>query len=203
MEKIKAIIFDLYGTLIYNNNMNIYSKIIKNLSTSKENIKKLRKIALTENFNTLEEYIKRINPQSKKELGDYKKKLKQEINSTKIYPETISTLDFLYEQKIKLGLISNLSSPYKKPFFTLCLERYFDVVVFSCDVGYKKPDKEIYENCIENLKILPKKTLMVGDNPLLDVKIPKEKIGINALYLNRKENPNADIYSLRGLPRYL
>jgi hypothetical protein len=50
---------------------------------------------------------------------------------------------------------------------------------------------------------IPRFNLPHGFNSDHIVKIPKEKIGINALYLNRKENPNADIYSLRGLPRYL
>ncbi len=43
------------------------------------------------------------------------------------------------------------------------LERWFDVVVASCEVGCCKPDPEIYRICLERLGLAADVTLFVDD----------------------------------------
>jgi putative hydrolase of the HAD superfamily len=43
------------------------------------------------------------------------------------------------------------------------LERWFDVVVASCEVGRCKPDPEIYRICLERLGLTADATLFVDD----------------------------------------
>ena len=43
------------------------------------------------------------------------------------------------------------------------LEPYFDDVIFSCDVGFLKPDRKIYELSLEHLGVKGKEAVFVGD----------------------------------------
>jgi len=43
------------------------------------------------------------------------------------------------------------------------LERWFDVVIVSCEVGVAKPDPTIFELCLTRLKVKPRQALFVDD----------------------------------------
>jgi putative hydrolase of the HAD superfamily len=43
------------------------------------------------------------------------------------------------------------------------LERWFDVVVVSCEVGASKPDPAIFEMCLAQLGVTPRQALFVDD----------------------------------------
>jgi putative hydrolase of the HAD superfamily len=43
------------------------------------------------------------------------------------------------------------------------LAKYFDCVIFSCDVGMMKPDLSIYRMCLQKLKVEPVSCLYAGD----------------------------------------
>jgi putative hydrolase of the HAD superfamily len=45
------------------------------------------------------------------------------------------------------------------------LDRWFDVVVVSCEVGCCKPDPEIYRICLEGLQVPAGQALFVDDRP--------------------------------------
>lgn len=80
-----------------------------------------------------------------------------------VKPSTLEVLSSIKEMDKKIGLISNViyndiiywdESPLKK---------YFDSVVFSCNVGYVKPEKEIYLLCLNELKLNAFECVFVGD----------------------------------------
>lgn len=204
MANVDLVIFDLYDTLIYlNNKTKPYKKLLSeiNLQTTKE-IKEAWRIALTENFSGLEEFVKRINPDLNLDIGFYEKELEREIKSASIYPETKDVLRKLKNKKIRLGLISNLASPYKKPFFDLDLNKYFDNILLSCDIGMRKPELDIYKKMIKLSGVNPNKSLMIGDKIREDVETPKS-IGINAVHIDRANNSKDSISSLEEVFQYL
>jgi len=43
------------------------------------------------------------------------------------------------------------------------LERWFDVVIVSCEVGAAKPDPAIFEMCLSQLGVRPRHALFVDD----------------------------------------
>jgi putative hydrolase of the HAD superfamily len=43
------------------------------------------------------------------------------------------------------------------------LKSFFEVTIFSCAVGIKKPDPRIYHMALEKLKVKPQHCLYVGD----------------------------------------
>ncbi|PLW80579.1 hypothetical protein C0585_01980 [Candidatus Woesearchaeota archaeon] len=201
MEKIDAVIFDLYGTLIdITNKTNPYSKLFNAYCSNETTSKIAKKFALTNDFSSLSELLLTLKQDKTFNTSTYEWLVSEEINSVRAYSETFLVLEELKEKDVRLGLISNLASPYKKPFFDLGLDQYFDCMIFSCDVGFKKPDSEIYELAIKELRTQPNNILMVGDHPINDYKKPVS-FGMNALHLNRKmkEKEKDTIYSLNGV----
>ena len=204
MEDISVVIFDLYSTLIYlQTKTKPYAKLFceLQLKTPRE-LRRARRIALTEDFDNLGQFVKRINPDIKLDLSSYEVEFEKERVSALLYSESKRVLRKLKNKEIKLGLISNLASPYKQPFFDLELDNYFDEVLFSCEAGLKKPDPLIYKMMASKFKINPSRALMVGDNIFADVNGPKS-IGMNVLHLDRKNESSNSISTLEEIFNYL
>src|SRR4030042_3605401 len=78
-------------------------------------------------------------------------------------PESIDMLSDLKEQGIKIGLVSDCSSevPNIWPHTPFC--SLFDITVFSCTEGVKKPDPRIYNLAADRLGVEPEDCLYIGD----------------------------------------
>lgn len=72
-------------------------------------------------------------------------------------------MDKLKEKGYKLGLISNCFSEEVKVIRESCLYPYFDAVVLSYEAGLLKPDRRIYELCVDKLGLSAQDCLYVGD----------------------------------------
>ena len=80
-----------------------------------------------------------------------------------IDPHILAMLNALRQRGLKLGLISNASSEEVAAWPTCELAAYFDVTIFSCEVGLIKPEAGIYALACEALQVAPHSTLFVGD----------------------------------------
>lgn len=204
MANKKAVILDLYGTLIYlANETKAYAKLFAQLGLQNQiDVKQARRIALTEDFEGLAGFITRIKQDANLDIQEYEDMVQKELLSAALYPETMLVLEELRNRNIKLGLISNLASPYKKPFFSLGLDNYFEKVLFSCEIGLMKPDKKIYQMMIDYFAINPSDALMAGDKIYADVDGP-QSIGIQAVHLDRNNNYSKSINRLDGILNYI
>ena len=88
-------------------------------------------------------------------------------------PYSIPLLMTIQEANIPLGLVSNVTGPvdiFEKDLSEKGLARFFSVVVWSADVGYRKPNPRIYEIALEGLDLKSgKQIVMVGDNEKADI----------------------------------
>jgi FMN phosphatase YigB (HAD superfamily) len=102
---------------------------------------------------------------------------------------------------LKLGLISNLATPYKSPLDRLRLGGHFDVTLLSCDLGFRKPQPAIYQRMAQDLGLVPEEMVMVGDSPRSDHDGPKG-MGMEAVLLCRHGGrpDRSAIEGLRELP---
>lgn len=83
---------------------------------------------------------------------------------------------------LKIALISNAArstATYKRTLSALGIGRYFDHFVISCEVGYLKPRKEIFQHALELLDVKPQEALHVGDLFRADV-VGAVSCGMNA-----------------------
>jgi putative hydrolase of the HAD superfamily len=63
----------------------------------------------------------------------------------------------------KLGLVSNADAMEIAAWGESPVASLFDCVAFSCDVGYAKPEREIYAICLDKLGVEPDEAVFVGD----------------------------------------
>ncbi len=76
---------------------------------------------------------------------------------------TTRTLRRLSAMGRMLGLVSNADATEVLAWKDSPLAPHFDSVVFSCDAGYFKPEPEIYLICLNELGVVPRNALFVGD----------------------------------------
>lgn len=80
-------------------------------------------------------------------------------------------LNSLRDRGCTLGLVSNLADAHggRALLSQLGLTRYFNTVVFSGDVGWRKPDRRMFETAISAMQASPLAALHVGDDVRADV----------------------------------
>jgi putative hydrolase of the HAD superfamily len=86
---------------------------------------------------------------------------------------THALLDSLRSRGLKLGLVSNAFDPpalLHRDLEQMGLAERLDAVVFSSEVGRRKPDPLIFETALERLGVDPARALFVGDRRYEDVK---------------------------------
>jgi putative hydrolase of the HAD superfamily len=92
--------------------------------------------------------------------------LRTEIGRAGFRPrdDALATLGELRRRGLRIGLLSNCSADTPGLWRELELAALVDAAVFSSDVGYAKPDPEVYARCCELLGVRPEGTLFVDDN---------------------------------------
>lgn len=80
-----------------------------------------------------------------------------------VQKHVLQTLDRIRQAGVLTALCSNADCLERKGWDTSPLKGRFDATVFSCDVGYMKPQKEIYRICLDRLDVKANEALFVGD----------------------------------------
>jgi putative hydrolase of the HAD superfamily len=82
---------------------------------------------------------------------------------TKIPGVNLEVLKKIREMGKKIALISNADASEVATWPSSPLKPFFNAVVFSCDVGCVKPEKEIYEITLQRIGLKAGDCLFVGD----------------------------------------
>lgn len=182
---VKAIVFDLWNTLSYNEGMNPAVAIMEEFNIT--DIKILEESFMKKKFPSINEAMSNLCRHAGIEPNKKNLQRMQEIwmNSgikTKIFEDVIPVLKEL-KREYKLGLISNTDCYYLDFFKDLFM--MFDSVSLSCDVGLLKPDPEIFKLIVNRLGVKPEEAIMIGDNLKDDVEGAKS-IGMEAILIKRE-----------------
>lgn len=175
--KYKAVIFDLFGTLIDMFPLREYhsmlSKMAVVLSLSAEDFTRLWLETVNERFtgvfSTIESNIEHIGQilaiplENSHITAAARVRYEFTRRMFKPRPDTIETLTQFKEVACKIGLVSDCSSEVpdlwpNTPFISLV-----DAPIFSCAVGFTKPDPRIYRLVCKRLAVIPKDCLYIGD----------------------------------------
>lgn len=107
------------------------------------------------------------------------------VSAIHVNPEVHGLLDRL-SQRFRLGLISNYpcSRSINHSLAQHGLDRWFEVVVVSADVGHVKPHPRLFELAVSSLNVRREATLYVGDNWLGDVQGAK-RFGMKAAWIRQ------------------
>jgi len=123
-----------------------------------------------------------------------------------VYPEVEKTLEILRQRRLKIGIISNgFQTDIREILSRTGLYSKFDITVGIDDAGKPKPHREIFHYALEKLKVKPRESIFVGDNPEADYK-GAEAAGLRPLLIDRSgkiHGPYRKIRDLREIINYL
>lgn len=124
---------------------------------------------------------------------------------SRLFIDTVPTLDMLKKKKLKIALISNTDSISMEPLLEKFeLRKYFEVVVLSYETGKLKTNPDMYKQCLKKLKVKKNEAIVIGDSVQSDIK-GAEAAGIKALLLDRKNRMDHEgkILSLKEVEDHL
>lgn len=189
MNTKKWYIFDCYGTLvepIHNTWANLLLSLIQNK-------KYLKDVLLTQNIpirQVLENYTT-IDSKNKLKIIEWFTQ-----DTTRIYDDAKKLLDKCYHNNIPFVILTNISYDYMMDIENIIGTVYKNkrdelfTILYSCEIGYKKPEPEAYHTAINFLLqqwITKDNITMIWDNKLYD-DIEPRKYWINTKHINRTEN---------------
>ena len=117
------------------------------------------------------------------------------------YSDTQSTLAALVDKGYKLGIIANQKLGTKERLDSWGLRQYFDVIAGSAEIGYAKPDKEIFEKAFELAKCTAAESMMVGDRLDNDI-IPAKSLGMKTVWIKNGLAQHQNIELGEGVADY-
>jgi putative hydrolase of the HAD superfamily len=82
----------------------------------------------------------------------------------------------------KIGLLSNADTSEMAGWKESPIASLFDSVVFSCEVGFAKPEREIYEISLKQLSASPQGAMFIGDGGSRELEGAK-KLGIVTVFI--------------------
>lgn len=87
------------------------------------------------------------------------------------------------------------------------IAHYFNHIISSGQVGYRKPDKRIFEHALTLAGATPEESLMIGDNPVSDIKgaflAGIDQVFYNPNGLDCPVEPTLEIKSMSELSKFL
>jgi HAD superfamily hydrolase (TIGR01662 family) len=117
--------------------------------------------------------------------------------AVQLYPDTLSTLDALAEQKYRLGIISNWSWNLRQWVRDVGLDGRFEVVWASAYAGCNKPHPGIFHQVLLQLELEPADALYVGDSYDHDV-VGAQGVGMDVVWVNRASGLDDDPWMSRA-----
>ena len=208
MSKIKAIFFDLDHTLL--NSMKAEREAIHDFIKTVQELNKINEeefekewhknaLELYERYNRREitferQRIDRVkntflkfniikNDEEAKEI--FKEYLKYYEKNWEVFNDATIVLEQL-KNKYKLGIITNGDSVQQRQKIEKTnMDKYFSQIIISSEVGFSKPEKEIFELACIKINEEPKNCIMIGDNLKVDVK-GAINAGLKGIWVNRR-----------------
>ena len=174
--KYKAVIFDLYGTLVSNgfasdNSLREMAGVLSAPAQEFANIWNAGfKKRMTGEYASFQDCVEHVCRELKLPATRNQIEIAANIRFNFTRQETLSpqtlaveTISQLKTKVQKIGLLSNCSAETIIVWDETPFTGIFDITVFSCAVGLMKPDPRIYHIALEKLKVKPGECLYIAD----------------------------------------
>lgn len=107
---------------------------------------------------------------------------------THLFPNAKEVLDYL-NSKYPMYIITNGFQEIQHRKLKNCaIDQYFKAVVTSEMAGVKKPHHEIYRYAIQLAQTSPEKSIMIGDEPHVDL-LGAQELGMDQVYFDAELRP--------------
>ena len=101
------------------------------------------------------------------------------------YPDVRPFLEALGRRGLDVGLISNATDLARRVLKRLDLERYFDPIVISSEVGHRKPSRQIFDIALDQSGVASSRAIYIGDKPAVDIE-GANNASLNAILIDRE-----------------
>ena len=194
---IKAILFDLHNTLVYKKDNVEFEEVSKYLFSKDYEISSQQFEAAWSfvsfidypkyGYKDWRSYLSRIFWRLNVKVDD--KTLDQVIElfeSTpyRLYPDAAEAVVKAKKHRFKTAIVTTIAH-FKFEKAIEPIRNYIDFVMTGYEAGVDKSNPKMYLKVLEILNVEPCEAVMIGDEMLLDVLLPK-RLGINAILLDRK-----------------
>lgn len=110
----------------------------------------------------------------------------------KLYKGALELLQELKAKNKKVYLLSNAQAVFTRGELQLLgILPYFDGILLSSDVGYKKPDSRFYGRLLDTYHIDPSTAIMIGNDYRAD-SMGGANVGLHTCYINSNLSPSED-----------
>jgi HAD superfamily hydrolase (TIGR01493 family) len=209
---VKAIIFDLQGTLVENGVYPSPLRQIKNIlridAPFSDFVMRFEKVLMIEKHPSLTDAFSTVCEEFHMQPKDFLlEKMVGLWNKNKLlsqlYPDTLQALTDL-KSDYKLVLVANIDCFSKDVIDRFKLGEYFDLMMLSCDTGLLKNDKKFYKIILDKLGLDAEDVLMVGDSLESDLDTARAS-GIRGVLIDRhnKREYAPKIVALTELTQHL
>jgi putative hydrolase of the HAD superfamily len=124
------------------------------------------------------------DPDLARRIGDTYHALRNQL--IKPFDDAVSTVRWLRSQGCRLALLTNGGSQAQRDKINrFDLGSLFDSILVEGEVGFGKPDPRIYVRALDDLRVAPAETWMVGDNLEWDVAGPQRE-GIAGIWIDAR-----------------
>lgn len=206
MKNIKAILFDLDGTLLpmdMGEFMGGYFDELTNKMKHRKSPKELKKyiwdstdamIKSSETsktnqeifFNRFSKYVDNLNEYKKDFYDFYNNDFVRLKKYVKPDPIVIDIVEYLKDKDIKLVVATNPVFPKEAIYHRIQwagLEKEdFDLITSYENMHFTKPNLEYYEEILDKIEVEPSKSMMVGNDMKEDM--ISKKFGLNTFYID-------------------
>ncbi|MCX7918762.1 MAG: HAD family hydrolase [bacterium] len=118
-----------------------------------------------------------------------------EENLYPVFPGVPEVLAELKSRGYSMALVSNATSGrlIRKAAANRDLVKYFNAIIISAEIGYRKPHPKIFQVALTELQAKPEETVMVGDLLEIDI-VGAQQLGLKTILvklIEPKENYNS------------
>ncbi|MBL7165311.1 MAG: HAD-IA family hydrolase [Dehalococcoidales bacterium] len=175
--KYRAVIFDLFGTLVDNFSRREYESVLVEMASAlgvpRDGFIRLwfdtderRTLGIISSPDgSIEHVCRELRLSPEEPQRKQAARLRSDYTRRAIVPrpDAVEVLSHLKSAGYRTGLISDCSSETPIVWKDTAFASLFDVTVFSSSVGMKKPDPRIYLLATEQLAVRPEECLYIGD----------------------------------------
>ena len=115
-----------------------------------------------------------------------------------LYPDVKSTLNKLKEKYIIAILSNGNTASQRRKLETINIYNLIDYSLVSGETSFKKPEKEIFDLVLNDLKIKADETVYIGDTYKIDV-VGARNANIKPIYIDRFNETHDDVYTIHEI----